>query len=200
MATFNEHVLEEAGRRGDKLLVDDLVDLIERYDRTDETGVSVDRVVAYAEQLETEGAPIEPDKVEPAVEERLTETTHWTTDATASGSWFGSGALYDVGDGRVSTVPAHWHDELDGETDLTRYLEVIFDDVHDESDAFDSGGPGHGVPESLLLDAATVIGGLSREEAAEQLSDLYEAGVVDESADQQPNSRVQFTAKYSSEY
>lgn len=199
MVTFNEHVLEEAGRRGDKLLVDDLVNLIERYDRTGAPGVSVDRVVAYAEELEAEGVSIQPDKVEPAIEERLTETDHWTTDATTSGSWFGSGALYDVDDGRVSIFPLRWHEELKGETNLVRYLEVILDDVR-EGEAFDSGGPGRGVPEELLLNAATVIGGLRREEAAKRLEELGDEGVIEELASQQPNPQIRLTEEYSSEY
>lgn len=191
MSEFNEHVLEEAGSRGEKLLVDDLVLLIERYDSGDGCGVAVERVEAYAEQLAAEDAPVKPDKVRPAIEERRTESFHWAADAAASGTWFGSGTLYDVGDGRVSVFPAYWHEELAGETDLTNYLELITADLDTESDAFDSGGPDSGVPETVLVNAASVLGGLAPGQAREQLAELREQGVVTESADQHPNARVQ---------
>jgi hypothetical protein len=188
MSEFNEHVLEEAGSRGEKLVIDDLVLLIERYDGNDGPGVTIDRVEAYAERLAAQDAPIKPDKIRPAIEERLTDAEGWSADAAASGTWFGSGTLYEVGDGRVSTLPPRWHEELTGETDLTRYLEVILADT--DGGDFDSGGTDSGVPETLLVNAATVLGGLAPGQAREQLADLNERGVVTESADQHPNARI----------
>lgn len=188
MSEFNEHVLEEAGSRGEKLVIDDLVLLIERYDGDDGPGVTIDRVEAYAERLAAQDAPVNPDKVRPAIEERLTDAENWSTEAAASGTWFGSGTLYEVGDDRVSTLPARWHDELAGSTDLTRYLEVILTDA--DGGDFDSGGNDSGVPETVLVNAATVLGGLSPGQAREQLADLHAEGVVTESADQHPNARI----------
>ncbi|SEO43994.1 hypothetical protein SAMN04487948_102428 [Halogranum amylolyticum] len=189
MAEFNDHVLAEAGDRGEKLLVDDLVLLIERHDGGTGPGVAVDRVEAYAEKLAAQDAPVKPEKVGPAIEERRIDSYRWAADATTSGTWFGSGTLYDVGDGRVSVLPAYWHDELAGETDLTRYLELIAADL-DDSREFDSGGPDTGVPETLLVNAASVLSDLRWREARARLADLREEGVVAESADQHPNARV----------
>ncbi|SFL00767.1 hypothetical protein SAMN04487950_1904 [Halogranum rubrum] len=191
MSQFNEHVLEEAGSRGEKLLVDDLVLLIERHEREGGPGVAIDRVEAYAEKLAAQDAPVKPDKVRPAIEERLTDAETWSADAAASGTWFGSGTLYDVGNGRVSTLPSRWHRELTGTRDLTRYLEVILDDTH--GNGFDSGGTDGGVPETVLVHAATVLGGLGQGQAREQLADLHERSVVTESADQHPNARIHLT-------
>lgn len=190
MSELNEHVLEEAGSRGDKLIITDLVGLIERHDGGEESGVTVDRVVAYAERLAAQNAPVDPDKVPVAIDERLTDADRWQADAAATGTWFGSGVLYGLDDRRVSVFPSHWHEELAGETDLRRYLTVICADLEDPESAFESGGQGVGVPETVLLNAAAVIGRVSRREAGERLAELRAEGVVEELADQHPNARV----------
>jgi hypothetical protein len=105
MSELNEHVLEEAGSRGDKLIVNDLVVLIERYDGRDEPGVAVDRVVEYAERLAAQNAPVQPEKVPAAIDERRSTAETWQADAAATGTWFGSGSLYELDEGRVSVFP-----------------------------------------------------------------------------------------------
>lgn len=194
MSEFNEHVLEEAGSRGEKLLVDDLVLLIERYESKNGPGVAIDRVVAYGERLAEQNAPVKPDKIRPAIDERLTDSDEWAGDAAASGTWFGSGTLYDLGDGRVSVLPARWHRELAGSTDLTKYLEVMLSGT--SGGDFDSGGKDGGVPETVVVNAATVLGGLSPGQAREQLADLHAEGVVEEYADQHPNARIRLSDEH----
>ncbi|WP_117592339.1 hypothetical protein [Haloprofundus halophilus] len=182
MPGLNENVLEEAGDRGRTLLVTDLVALIERHERSDRLGVDPSRVVTYAEGLEADGARIDAGSVPSAIEERRTDATSWVDDD----------ALYAVGDGRVSTYPERWHEDLRGESDVRRYLEVILDDVGDSTDAFDVGGAGTGVPRSLLLGATAVLGELNPTETKAQIQALRDEGVLAEDADQHPNARVAF--------
>ncbi|KTG09644.1 hypothetical protein AUR64_08340 [Haloprofundus marisrubri] len=182
MPELNEHVLREAGDRGRTLLVSDLVRLIERHESTNRPGVDPERVVTYAESLEADGARIDAGSVRGAIEERQTD----------SSSWIGEDALYAVGDGRVSTYPKQWHEALEGDEDVRRYLEVILDDVGDSENAFDRGGPGTGVPRSLLLDVTSVLGDLTPEETKAQIQALRGDGVLAEDADQHPDARVSF--------
>ena len=187
MSELNEHVLEEAGSRGDKLIVNDLVVLIERYDGRDEPGVAVDRVVEYAERLAAQNAPVQPEKVPAAIDERRSTAETWQADAAATGTWFGSGSLYELDEGRVSVFPRRWHEELTGETDLKRYLDVVGTSVADDGTA-----EGQSVPEAVLLNAATVLGGLSWQAAKSQLETLRDEGVVNQPADQHPYAQVEF--------
>jgi hypothetical protein len=179
---LSESVLEAAFDRGETLLVDDLIALAERADENADgaPGVTSDRLVAYVEELSRRGLAVDPDGVRTAVEERAVE----------SETWVDADALYHVGDGRVSIYPRRWYDELAGETDLTRYVAVVLDDVGDSESAFAQGGAGPGVPERVLLSVAGVAGGLTRDEAKAELERLRDEGVVVEDADQHPNARV----------
>ena len=185
MTDLNERVVEEAAKQGEKMLVDDLVDLIERIDSDADRGVAIDRVAAYAEELNDRPSdvgrvhdPIDPEEVRSLIDDRATESPTWTE----------TGALYEVAEGRVSVYPRNWHDELGGETDLRRYVEVIEEDA--DEDAFAGGGPGPGVPEQVLVDAAAVLSGMSAQDARSELERLRGEGVVSENVDQHPNPRV----------
>ncbi|MFC6726222.1 hypothetical protein ACFQE1_18005, partial [Halobium palmae] len=98
MATLKEHVLNEAGERQDRLTIGQLVTLIERHDPEEGPGVTRERIREYAEALAERDAPVNPDKVDGAIDDRLAE------DESLSGpvSWTGSTTLFDVGEGRVS--------------------------------------------------------------------------------------------------
>lgn len=52
-------MLEAAGSRGDKHIVNDLVGLVERHEGGDKPGGAVDRVVASAERLAAQNAPVD---------------------------------------------------------------------------------------------------------------------------------------------
>ncbi|WP_224447579.1 hypothetical protein [Haloprofundus salilacus] len=185
MPELNEHVLEEAGDRGRTLLVSDLIGLVELYEQSDRPGADPERVVTYAEALAEEGARIDAGSVPSAIEERLTDAT----------SWVGDDVLYTVGDGRVSTFPQRWHEQLEGENDIRGYLKVILDDVGESEEAFDEGGAGTGVPRSLLFGVTAALGELNPTEAKAQIQALRDEGVLTEDADQHPNARVAFAGQ-----
>lgn len=180
MADLNEFVIEEADKQGDKMLVDDFVNLIERHESSDEPGVEIDRVAAYAEALNDRRGhdSVGPEELRSLVEDRLTD----------SRTWVETGALYELSPGRVSVYPSNWHEELGGETDITRHIEFIEADIGDAN--FTHGGPGPGVPEQLLVDVAAVVGGMEIEEARAEIERLRDEGVVSENVDQHPNPRV----------
>ncbi|WP_101295665.1 hypothetical protein [Halegenticoccus soli] len=186
MADLNDRVLDEAEGRGEAFSVENLITLVERHEADPEPGVPADRLREYAEHLEGHGGPMSVDQVDAALELHRTDAE----------SWQGPDALYEVGDGRVSLYPASWYDRLEGETDPARYLEVILEDVDDSRSAFATGGAGKGVPENVLLNVATVIGGVSWRDAAAELQALGDEGIVVADAEQHPNARIRLTEKY----
>jgi hypothetical protein len=187
---LSTHVLEEAGRRGETLLLDDLVELVERHDDDGHHGVRVERLVAYAERLDDDGHPVDPERIRPAVDDRLVETTEWVGDE----------ALYPTGDDRVSVYPQSWYDELAGETDLTRYVETLTAAFADSDEELHRGGAGDvaagdGIPETVLLDVAGVVGGLDRDRVKAEIERLRDEGVLAEDADQHPDGNVRLAGE-----
>lgn len=189
MAELNDHVLDEAGRRGQSLLVRELLVLVERHHPTDEPGVDRELLVEYVDALQ------EPTRVGFDADEALAIVDEKRSDAER---WVDDGTIYAVGEDRVSAFPRRWHDELRGETDLKRYVAVLQEDV---SRAFDEGdgGRGRGVPEQTLLSAASAIGPMSREDAKERLEALRADGELVEDADQHPQAGVQLDERTDTE-
>lgn len=179
-----DDIVDAAAERGENMVTEQLVTLVERRDpmalESNSFGVSEDRLLAYAEALPSGENQVSPDDVRTALSERTVR----------SKSWVGGDTLYAVGDDHVSTYPLEWHEALGGENDVRRFVEVILAEVGDSEDAFDRGGSGVGIPENELLNAVTVLGTLSWDEAKQQLESLREEGVVTELADQQPDARV----------
>ncbi|MFC4356723.1 hypothetical protein ACFO0N_02035 [Halobium salinum] len=193
MTTLNEHVLNEAGERQDRLTIGQLVTLIERHDGEGGPGVTRDRIMAYAEELSGRGGPVNPDKVETAIDERLAE------DDSLSGpvGWTGSASLFGVDDGRVSTFPPSWHEAFSDHSPSVRDI-VEFALRDPDSDGNDNGGAGSdeaaggpaGVPRQVVLNAATLFGGMEWSTAQGELEELRGEGVVVEDLDQHPNPNV----------
>lgn len=182
-----DEVVAAAADRGDNLVVTELVSLVERHDpvaiESNAFGVSTDRVLAYAEALPEGGDEVTTDDVRAAA-----------ADATASESWVGGETLYATAEGHVSVFPRGWHEALAGEDDVRRFVETILAEVDDSETAFgEAGGRGVGVPENVLLNAATVLGTPTWEEAKAQLESLRDEGVVAERLDQHPDARVALT-------
>ncbi|WP_135822865.1 hypothetical protein [Halostella litorea] len=177
MVELSDHVVGEFGHRGDSLLVDEFLSLIERHHPTDGPGVDRSVVEAYAATLDERGvSQLDGDVILERVESKRTD----------SGTWVDDDAIYDIGDGRVSTFPAAWHDRLGGSTDVVAFVEFLTD----REASIGQGGAGAGVPEELLLDVVAVVGGLDREDAKAKLEELRRSGPLAEDADQHPNARV----------
>jgi hypothetical protein len=198
VTTLNEHVLNEAGERQDRLTIGQLVTLIERHDGdSNGPGVTRDRIVAYAEELGGEGGPVNPEKVGTAIDERVAEADSLSGPV----GWTGSASLFAVGDGRVSTFPPAWHEAFT-EGDATVRDVVEFALRGRGTDSNDSGGAGsdrtadgeQGVPRQVVLNAATLFGGRSWAEAQGELESLRGDGVVVEDLDQHPNPNVRLAA------
>jgi hypothetical protein len=179
---LNETVLDELAGYEETLLVDDLVRLTEEYDEAyaDETGVPVDRLVAYVEELARNGYSFDPDAVREQVDERAVE----------SDSWAGSDAIYRIDGDRVSAFPPSWHEELGGESDLVRLVEVILAGVGDSRDAFEQGGQGRGVPLPYVVDAATAMTALTREQVTTELRSLRRGGALEVDQQDSPERRI----------
>ncbi len=177
MVELHDHIIEEFGHRGDSLLADEFLSLIEQYHSTDGPGVPWDVVEAYANALDREGlSQLNSDVMLDRIEEKRRN----------SETWIGEDAVYDLGDGRVSNYPAEWHDRLGGADDIVDFVEVLTEtDV-----SIGQGGAGRGVPENLLLDIVATVGGLDREEAKAQLEEKRRDGPIAEDADQHPDARV----------
>ncbi|SFR37101.1 hypothetical protein [Halogeometricum limi] len=177
-------VVEAAADRGDNLVVRELAILAMRHDpfpqESDTYGISRTRLVAYAAALPDGERRIDADDVERAFAEQT----------TGSESWVDADHLYVTGDDHVSPYPRAWHETLEGEDDLIRFVEVILAEVGDSESAFDRGGHDVGVPERILLNAATALGPLTRTETKEQLERHREEGTLAERADQHPDASV----------
>lgn len=183
MVDTNQQVIEEARQRGDTLTSRELLLLIEQYHRPGGPGVGRELLEAYdAEAARDDVIPYQEGQLLETVERHLGDDESWVDEET----------YYPVGDDRVSTFPAAWHDELGDTTDLRAYVDVIGNAMGGSGTDSDSqrGRMGTGVPEGLLLEAARAVGGLDPETAKSRLEERRDAGELVEDADQHPNARV----------
>ena len=171
-------VLDEAASRGETLTIHDLLRLIERFDTGG--GVAEERLDSYLSGL-GEGK-FDESALREGLDRRLVD----------SDGWEGESAVYDVDDG-ISAFPPRWHEELDGEGDLTQYVATMTAAVDGGSEGFAHGGRGGGVPEKLLLDTAVVFGGCTYKEAMDEVDRLRDADLLTAGADQHPNARIRLT-------
>jgi hypothetical protein len=180
MVDTNERILAEAVHRGESMVVDELVALIEQYHPHEQPGVAWETLEAYADALEDTELSFDAEEFLDMVNEQLTDPdAAYTTDA-----------FYHLDDDRVSRYPSHWHDKLGGEDDLREHVKFLGAlDPEGESGA-DLGGTGRGVPEQVLLDAASIVGRTDPDTVKNRLEDLRDRGELVEDADQHPNARV----------
>lgn len=183
MVDTNQQVIEEARQRGETLTSRKLLLLVEQYHRSGSPGVDRDLLDAY------DAAAARDDAI-PFKEGQLSEAV--SRDLVDDESWAGEDVYYPVGDDRISTFPAEWHDVLGDTTDVRAYVDVIGEAMADSGTGADSqrGGIGTGVPEGLVLEAMAVIGGLDQETAKDRLEQRRDDGELVEDADQHPDARI----------
>jgi len=175
---LSDAALDEAASRGETLTIHDLLRLIERFDTG--PGVSDNRLDSYLRVL-GEGKFNE-SALRDGLDTRLVDANEWQTET----------AVYRL-DGGVSAFPPRWHDDLTGETDLTRYVATMTTAVDGGSDEYAHGGHGDGVPESLLLDTAVIFGGYNYKRAMNEVDRLRDEDLLTAGADQHPNARIRLT-------
>lgn len=176
MVELNEHVLDEFGHRGDSLIAEEFLSLIERYHSSDGPGVDRSVVRAYAEALDERGmSQLDSDEIEAELDRKTVESETWAGDG-----------VYEVGDDRLSNYPAAWHDRLGGSTDIVEFVETLTG----VDPPIGQTGAGSSVPEDVLIDIVAVVGGLDREEAKVRLEELRRDGPLAEDADQRPQAGV----------
>jgi hypothetical protein len=177
---INERIVAEADDRGESLLVDEFLTLIEQYHPHEHPGITWGTLEAYTDAMAGTdyGHSHDMEGVLDAVDDRLTDGEYRTD------------AFYRVGDDRVSVYPASWHDELGGEIDLREYVGFFTNlDLDDENGA-ELGANGGGVPEQLLVEVAGIVGRADPDTVKSRLEDLREQHELVEGADQHPNARV----------
>ena len=182
MVEINERIVAEADDRGESLLVDEFLTLIEQYHSHDRPGIAWETLEAYPDAMAGTdyGHGHDMEGVLDAVDERLTDgDSEYATDA-----------FYRLDDDRVSVYPTRWHDELGGETDLREFVRFLAAIDPEGDSGADLGGSGRGVPEGVLLDAAGIVGQTDPETVKSRLEDLRQQGELVEDADQHPNARV----------
>jgi hypothetical protein len=175
---LTDAVLDEAASRGETLTIHDLLRLIERFDTG--PGVPHDRVDRYLNALGN--SRFNESALREGLDRRLVDAEAWQSET----------AVYRL-DGGVSAFPPRWHDDLAGETDLTRYVATMTAAVDGGSEAYAQGGHGDGVPEKLLLDTAVIFGGYNYKRAMDAVDRLRDEDLLDVGADQHPNARVRLT-------
>lgn len=177
MSELNEYVLAEAHDR-ESLSVDELLRLLERHHATDTPGIAQDTLGEYGRALADTDLSLDarsetlrgrdPDFIDGTVYRELSERL------TDSASWVGDDALYEIESDRVSLYPAHWHDAISGTTDLTECLVFLEDDA-----AFQEApgiGTEAGIPEDVVFDVATVVGGFDPDDASVRLEEQKDRG------------------------
>ena len=181
MPELRDDVIDQAFHKGDTLIINDLVGLIERHHDDEYYGAPVDLVEAYVERLAEEDSRYKPEGVSQALDEQTVDDE----------SWIDADSLYDVGEGRVSKFPLEWHEALHDEEDVYEYVTFVVDALPDEGrDAFAVGGAGPGIPRQRLIDLVQVIGHLDESDIKEQLQRLGDEGRIEAEAEEHPNQRI----------
>ncbi|WP_232700889.1 hypothetical protein [Halobacterium wangiae] len=169
----DDPVIEEAANRGDQLLVGKLVRLVEKHDDTG-PGVPRSLVEEYIEELNAEGT-VDGEQMRRELDDHLADDREGAGEAS----------VYEVGEGRVSGYPEVWHERLDPDDSLAKYVQVINETEHPPNS-----GASSGVAKDDLLETAAVLGDRSREDAREELKDLRADGTLVADADQHPRAGV----------
>jgi len=178
----DDYVLEQAEQEGESLLIGELLLYIERYDVDDRPGVSDEQLRAYVEALAEKNVFARgADVVREQIEQRTVDSEAWVEEDS----------FYRVGTDRVSNFPKRWHERLGPEDDLRSFVRVMTEDIETSSGGTDRGGQGRGVPEQLLLDAATVLAGYDRGDAKTELEELRDRDELVMDADMNREGRVQ---------
>lgn len=179
-----EDVIETAEKQGESLLTGDLLLYIERYHDDGRPGVNDELVDSYVALLDERGFfPRGPEGMLEQIDD----------NRTGSETWRGEDAFYTVGEGRISTYPLRWHEELGPDDDIRAFVAVLHEGIEAADEGTDSGGAGTGVPQQLLVDAATVIGDYERQNALGELKEWRDRDELVTDADQHPDGRVQLT-------
>lgn len=178
MVEIDQRAIDEAAHEGESMRTRDLVDIVERY-HDDRPGVSRETLEAYARELDSRGDfDLDVETFLEVVDERLTDAD----------SWAGDEVFYDIGDDRLSQYPLSWHEALNGTTDPVEYLRFFRE--HGAAFLDDHRGSKPGVQKDTLLRIVRVVGGTDKQTAASELEAAREEGLVEESADQHPQTGV----------
>lgn len=179
MVELQQSVLTEMDQRGRSMVVDELLALVERYHPSDGPGVPLDVVESYLAEMESRGFA-DASGLDDILQDRLTDADGWS----------GRRAIYDLGDGRVSSMPPEWHEKLDGVDDLRTYVEVMNEDLAEGDGSGGRGAAGTGVSKQLLVTAATILGDYDRAGVRQELESLRDDDILVEDADQHPQARI----------
>lgn len=170
---LHDAVLEEAAERGERLLVEEFVELAER--RHDGPGVPESVLDDYLEELSGE-SDVDAAALRSLLDDRRTD----------SETYENADAVYEVGDGRLSAYPAAWHERLDADDSLAAFVATMTGSMDEPPRS----GASSGVAETDLVDAAVTLGDRSRADARGELEALRDQSVLAESADQHPRAGV----------
>ena len=178
---INDYVIEQAEREGESLLIRELLLYIERYHEDDRPGVSREVLEGYVESLAEKNVfSRAPNNVIEQIDQRTVD----------SETWAGRDQFYPVGTDRVSNYPKRWHEQIGPDDDLRDVVRVMTEDIKTSPHDTNLGGKGRGIPEVMLLDAATALAGYDRDDAKTELEEWRDRGELVEDADQHREARV----------
>lgn len=176
MVSTDEELVSELESQRKTLMLDEAVRFVEQAHRETGVGVERERFEAYLDAM-TYGRDAFPS----SFEERLTDAE----------SWQGGGRIYELRGDRVSYYPPRWHEELRETPDLREYLRVMGTDAMKTEGGDREAVTDDGVLKEMVLDAAVAIGGMTREDARNQLTELKAEDEVREYPAQHANPWVQ---------
>lgn len=181
---LDEYVIDVAESEGEGLLFGELVLYIERYHPDDRPGVDRELLEGYIENLAAKNVfGRDAEFVFAQIDERTAD----------SETWVKKDAFYRVGTDRISNFPKRWHERVDAADDLRTLVKVLTEDIETSPHGTDTGGKGTGVPQQLLLDAATVLADYDRDDAKTELEEWRDRGELVMDADMHREGRVQLS-------
>lgn len=176
MVSTDEAVVSELESQRQTLMLDGAVRLVEQEHPDVGAGVERERFEAYLDAM-TYGRDAFPS----SLEEILVDADLWQ----------GGGHVYRLADDRVSYYPPRWHAELRETPDLREYVRVMGADAMETEGGDREAVTDDGVLKEMVLDAAVAIGGMTQEDARDQLKELKAEDEVREYPAQHANPWVQ---------
>lgn len=176
MASTDEELISELESQRETLMLDEAVRLVEEHHRDTGTGIERELFEAYLDEMsfQYEGFPSSLDEI-----------------LSDGDSWQGGGHVYELSGDRLSYYPPRWHAELRDTPDLREYLRVMGTDAVKTEGGNREAVTEDGVLKEMLLDSAVAIGGMTREDARDQIKELKAEDEIQEYPAQHANPWVQ---------
>ncbi len=172
MAVVDERLVEDIAEHDRYYRIEDFVTYLERHVHSDDPGISIERLHAYADAL-----GYERERTDELLEERVTDSMTWVSDDV----------FYRMGDS-ISIYPLSWHERLAGSRDLSEYVRVMLESREAAGEEIPEGE--RGIPQHDILTALEILAAIDRTEGEELIRKQRHRGDIVIYAYQNPEDIV----------